>query len=259
MVVIKPMNIEPAEFLYCVAQPFAWKGGLHQSLTVGLGFDLSMRQVIPAAQALGAAMQALLPGECLDMGLPKREAEWLMAASAFAPQGKAVRSLVVRVCVGASERRFLLTGEVDAAGKAQAFTSVPMSWKETFGAPGNPDNPLGCGLVPEAKSGRIRTPRLVGVDGPPGRPACPGALGAWPARMQNMGSYDARWRKTRCPDLPDDCDLSYLNLAQKVQRLPELKGDEDIFLSGVNAEHPETRTRLPGKTVRIHVQRAEKA
>ncbi|MDR0379227.1 MAG: pentapeptide repeat-containing protein [Candidatus Accumulibacter sp.] len=252
------MNIEPTEFLYCVAQPFALKGNLHQSLTVGLGFDLMTRQVIPAARALGAAMQALPPGECLDMGLPKREAEWLMAASAFAPQGKTVTSLLARVRVGTSERDFLLTGGTDASGKPQTFTSLPLVWSETFGAPDHPENPLGCGLVPDAGSGRVRAPRLVDVRDAHGHPACPGAMGAWPARMRNMGSYDAHWRKTRCPDLPDDCDLSYINLAQRAQRLPELKGDETVFLSGFDAEHPEIQTRLPGKTLWVFVRRAEK-
>jgi uncharacterized protein YjbI with pentapeptide repeats len=251
------MNIESSDLLYCVAQPFALKGDLHQSLTIGLGFDLLTRRVIPAARALGAAMGALQPGECLDMGLPKREAEWLMAAFAFAPRGKAAASLVARVRVGASERRFLLTGEADASGKT--FASAPMRWQETFGAPGHPENPLGCGLAPDPASGRVRAPRLVGADDPHGRPACPGAMGAWPARMRNMGSYDAKWQKTRCPDLPDDCDLSYLNLAQRAQRLPGIKGDEEVFLSGLHAEHPEIRTRLPGKTVRVYARRAEKA
>ncbi|MDR2789039.1 MAG: DUF2169 domain-containing protein, partial [Candidatus Accumulibacter sp.] len=253
------MNIEPADSLYSVSQPFALRGELHQSLTVGLGFDLLTRRVIPAARAMGAAMQALSPGECLDMGLPKREAEWLMAASAFTPQGKALTSLVARVRVGKTERRFLITGKADASGKPQTFTSMPMSWNETFGAPGHPENPLGCGLAPDAQTGRARPPRLVGVEDPHGRPACPGAMGAWPARMRNMGSHDAHWRQTRCPDLPDDCDLSYLNLAQRAQRLPELKGDEAVFLSGVHAEHPEIQTRLPGKTVRVHVRREGKA
>jgi hypothetical protein len=180
------MDIESSDLLYCVAQPFALKGDLHQSLTIGLGFDLLTRRVVPAAQALGAAMQALLPGECLDMGLPKKEAEWLMAGLAFAPRGKAVSSLVAQVRVGTSERRFLLTGKTDASGKTEAFTSAPLSWEETFGAPGHPENPLGCGLAPDPASGRVQAPRLVGADDPHGRPACPGAMGAWPARMRNM-------------------------------------------------------------------------
>jgi hypothetical protein len=114
------MNIESPDLLYCVAQPFALKGDLHQSLTIGLGFDLLTRRVIPAAQALGAAMRALLPGECLDMGLPKREAEWLMAGLAFAPQGRAVSSVVARGRVGASDRRGLLPGNTDASGTAES-------------------------------------------------------------------------------------------------------------------------------------------
>ncbi|MDR3300242.1 MAG: hypothetical protein LBU43_09665 [Candidatus Accumulibacter sp.] len=74
---------QPTDLLYAVAQPFALKGALHQSLTVGLGFDLLSGQVQPAAQVIGAAMQSLAPGDCLDMGLPKPTAEWLLAGSAL--------------------------------------------------------------------------------------------------------------------------------------------------------------------------------
>ncbi|MDR1888610.1 MAG: hypothetical protein LBQ81_04430, partial [Zoogloeaceae bacterium] len=64
------MRIEPDDLLYSAAQPFVLQGAMQQSLTVGLGVDLATGRVLPAARALGAAMAALAPGDCLDMGLP---------------------------------------------------------------------------------------------------------------------------------------------------------------------------------------------
>ncbi|MDR3300682.1 MAG: pentapeptide repeat-containing protein [Candidatus Accumulibacter sp.] len=245
------MNLQPSDLLYAVAQPFALKGALYQSLTVGLGFDLLSGQVQPAAQVIGAAMQSLAPGDCLDMGLPKPTAEWLLAGSALTPEGKPMPSLLATVRVGASSRRFLLVGEAN-----QAFCAAPLTWAETFGAPDNPENPLGCGLQPDPKTGRVSPPRLTGADDAHGRPACPGPMGAWPARMRGMGTYDRNWLKIRCPDLPDDCDLSYANLAQPAQRLPSgLAGSEAVSLSGLNAAHPAIETRLPGKTLTVFVTR----
>lgn len=253
------MQILPDESLYTVAQPFAFRGVPHQSLTVGLGFDLVSEKPQPAAKVVGTAMKALAPGDCLDVGLPKPYAEWLMAGFAQTPAGRPLTALAVEVRIGAASRRFLVRGETDAKGQTLPFTEAPLLWSETFGAPGHAENPLGCGLVPDPKTGRIRLPRLVDADAAHGRAVCPGPMGAWPARMRNMGTYDERWIQTRCPDLPDDCDLSYVNLAQPAQRLPNgIVGNEAIYLAGVNADHPEIHSHLPGKSVRVFVKRKEK-
>ncbi|MDR3352510.1 MAG: pentapeptide repeat-containing protein, partial [Zoogloeaceae bacterium] len=244
------MQIEPNDFLYSASQPFVLQGAMRQSLTIGMGVDLATGRVLPAAQVLGAAMAAMASGDCLDMGLPKREAEWLLAGQAQTPGGQPATSLLVDVVVGKASRRFLVKDETGA------FTSVPLVWQETFGAPENPENPLGCGLAPDPATGRTRAPRVVGAEDAWGHPACPGPMGAWPARMGNMGRYDSHWLKTRCPDLPDDCDFSFVNLAQAAQRLPGgLQGDETVTLKNLCHDAPDHTARLPGKTLHAFVLR----
>ncbi|GHU17234.1 hypothetical protein FACS189475_00730 [Betaproteobacteria bacterium] len=246
------MKILPHDLLYSAAQPFVFQGAMQQSLTLGLGVDLATGRVLPAPQVFGAATAALAPGDCLDMGLPKRQAEWLLAGQAQTPGALPRESLLVEIAVGANSRRFLVKGE---EGKGE-FVSAPLVWRETFGAPDNPENPLGCGLEPDPATGKTRAPRLVGANDAYGRPACPGPMGAWPARMGKMGTYDKDWLKTRNPDLPDDCDYSFVNLAQAAQRLPQgLQGDETLTLKGLHRDAPEISARLPGKTLHVFVLR----
>ncbi|MDR2162022.1 MAG: DUF2169 domain-containing protein [Desulfovibrio sp.] len=254
------MNIERPETLYCATQPFDWRGKLHQSLTIGYGFDLSSGIVVPAARVLAAAVAGLSPGDCLDMGLPKPQAEWLLAGSARTPGRIPASSLLLEIRVGASARRFLVSGEAGGRGGPEPFTDLALTWADTFGGPDNPENPLGCGLAPDPSTGRTRPPRIVGADDVRARPACPGPCGAWPIRMRGMGTYDKKWLQTRCPGLPDDCDLGFCNLAQADQRLPAgLRGDEDILLRGVHHERAEIVSRLPGKTILVHVLRGAAA
>ena len=77
------------EQLSFAAQPVDWQGRLHQSFTLELGFDLLSGRTLPPDAAFGAAMQALEGGGLLDTGLPKKEAEWLLAAKTAADETRA--------------------------------------------------------------------------------------------------------------------------------------------------------------------------
>ncbi|MDR0576869.1 MAG: DUF2169 domain-containing protein, partial [Candidatus Accumulibacter sp.] len=125
------MQILPHDLLYGAAQPFVLQGAMRQGITLGLGVDLASGRVLPAPRVFGAAMAALAPGDCLDMGLPKRQAEWLLAADAQTPGKRPRESLLAEIAVGASSRRFLVKGE----GGRGEFVTAPLVWRETFGGP----------------------------------------------------------------------------------------------------------------------------
>ena len=229
------MDIQKPDTLFCATQPLDWRGAPHHAFSVLLGLDMRTGGVLAADAALTAAMQALPSGCRLDVGIPKQEAEWLLAG-VVTPRAR--EGAVVEIRVGRSRRRFLVAASPDGS-------PVPLLWEKTAFDPEG--NPLG------GKNPQISDPAL-----PHGAPACPLPLGAWPCRMKNMGTYDARWLKTRWPGLPDDADWRFFNEAQPQQRLPDgLRGDEEILLAGFFDDAPERRFRLPGARLRFEVLRRE--
>lgn len=228
------MEIVKPDTLFCASQPLDWRGAPHHAFSALLGLDLRTGEVLPAEMALAAAMAALPPGCRLDAGIPKQDAEWLLAGT-VTPQAR--EGGVVEIRVGKSRRRFLVKAAPD--GKP-----VPLIWEVAAFDPAG--NPLGNKSAP-----LLSDPAL-----PHGAPACPLPLGAWPCRMKGLGTYDARWLQTRWPGLPDDADWHFFNEAQPQQRLPGgLRGDEEIFLSAFGPETPEQHVRLPGVRLRMEVLR----
>lgn len=229
------MDIQKPDTLFCAAQPLDWRGAPHHAFSVLLGIDMRTGSALAADAALGAAMQALPPGCRLDVGVPKQEAEWLLAGVV---EPRAREGAVVEIRIGQSRRRFLVAASPDGA-------PVPLIWEKTAFDPEG--NPLG------GKAPQVSDPAL-----PHGAPACPLPLGAWPCRMKNLGAYDARWLKTRWPGLPDDADWRFFNEAQPQQRLSGgLRGDEEVWLSGFRADGSELRFRLPGARLRLEILRRD--
>lgn len=229
------MNIQQPDTLFCTTQPLDWRGAPHHAFSILLGIDMHTGHVMAADTALAAAMQALPPGCRLDIGVPKQEAEWLLAG-VISPRTK--EGAVAEIRVGQSRRRFLILPSPDG-------TPVPLNWENTaFDAEGNPQG--------------SRTPLVSDPALRHGVPACPLPLGAWPCRMKNMGTYDARWLKTRWPGLPDDADWRFFNEAQPQQRLPGgLRGDEEICLSGFRSDGREWCFRLPGARLTLEILRQQ--
>lgn len=229
------MELLKPDTLFCSTQPLDWRGAPHHAFSALLGIDMGTGGALAADAALSAAMQALPPGCRLDAGIPKQQAEWLLAGT-VTPQTR--DGGVIEIRVGNSRRRFLVKPAPDGA-------PVPLNWEATaFDAAANP---LGSKDAP-----RVADPAL-----PHGAPACPLPQGAWPCRMRNMGTYDARWLQTRWPGLPDDADWRFFNEAQPQQRLSEgLRGDEEIALSAFGPKIPARTFRLPGARLQLEILRA---
>jgi uncharacterized protein YjbI with pentapeptide repeats len=235
------MKILKPDSLAVHSQPLEKKGKMHHAFTVTSAFHLLTQEALPANDALGIALATLSDGEILDCAVPKVQAEWLLAGSACAD--RPVERMIVRASVGKSERRLLIHGEKTLSG-TQAFLRMPLTWQNTWGSPQHPENPLSCGLVTE-KSGYTKEPTVQDGNAPHGSPACMSAMGAWPCRMKNMGTYDAQWLKTRFPALPDDADEHFYNLAQEAQRMgAHLNGGEKIVLEGLHTEKSRIESQL---------------
>lgn len=249
------MNLRTHPHLTLTSLPVLIAGQLRMAFTLSLGFALNTPEgrLIPPAEAWDAAMQALEPEEIPDMGLPKPAAEWLMAGAACAPLGTETTGLPVDVTVGSLQRRFLVSGDAENDGisvpSPRPFRQMPLNWARTLGGTDHPQNPLGCGLARE--KGLLRLPNVTDRNDQT-IPACPGALGLWPSRMQSLGTFDTAWLLSRWPGVPDNFDWSFYHLAQPCQRFPRfLTGCENIHITNMHPEHAVISGRLPGLRVRL--------
>ena len=225
------MKTETSELLSLTFQPLYMERKLFMSFTAGFAFDLVSGSPIEPGAAYASAMAALAPGDCLDLGVPKREAEWLLAGSAFVSGGAPAKGTMASVQVGESGRRLLVESR-------EPFKSMPLTWKNTWG--GDAENPDG------ARAGKGEKPPVSDEALPHGTPACMGPRGSWPCRMGRPATYDAKWLSENWPGVPDDFDWGFYNLSQPQQRLPKgLNGGESIVLINLNEQFPKIETKLP--------------
>lgn len=232
-------------------QPLLRQGRIFCAFTAGTGFHLLDGSSIAASEIMGIALRALPEGAILDSGVPKKRPEWLAAGAACAPAGTQLSRQLVDICVGATARRFL------AGDGKTPFSTLPLIWENTWGAPDSPCNPLGCGLKPDPATGAVRMPLVTDSEEAHGTPACPVSLGAWPCRTRLLGTYDAHWLKTRWPAFPDDMNWEFFNLAQERQRFSvPLRGGEPYRIAGMHPEHPVISGTLPLPEPRLEVLRA---
>ena len=229
------MKTENSELLSLTFQPLHMERKLFMSFTAGFAFDLASGRPLEPGAAYAAAMAALAPGDCLDLGVPKREAEWLLAGSAFVPGGAHAKGTMASVQVGGSGRRLLVESR-------EPFASMPLTWKNTWG--GDAENPAG------PRPGGGEKPPVCDEALPHGAPACMGPRGAWPCRTGRLATYDAKWLREDWPGVPDDFDWGFYNLSQPQQRLAKgLDGGESIVLINLNEQLTKIETKLPKAAV----------
>ncbi len=246
---------------------FGWKGGRYCSLALLLCFDLTAPESLLTEQQLWeGAMAELGSGQALDEGYPKPQAEVLLAGACHAPRGQRIQAARVGLHLGDIHKilavfgqRYWLrnSGMPDRISEPLQFERLPLTWENAFGGPGNALNPKGRGLAPVLdEEGQERLPlptvelpeQLVGLqsDRPP--PACclPLEL-THPQRRRYQGTYDAKWQRTRHPDLPDDCHPLFFNTAPEDQQLRErfFQGGEALLLENLHPDYPELHASLP--------------
>lgn len=210
-----------------------------------------------------------------DYALIKPEAEWYLAGSACSATPATVVPVEVRV--GALTKRLAVWGDRkwqrgvlgSRPTPPEPFTSMPLRWERSFGGTGVEANPAGRGIDGlETAAGPVFP--LANIDDPEhpivSRDARPAPIGmfpipsTWRSRIARTGSYDARWKASRWPFLPEDFDFTFYNCAPVDQRKRGFwRGDELIELAGLHPTRARIRTRLPGLRARVFVERADEA
>jgi uncharacterized protein YjbI with pentapeptide repeats len=263
MKIVKPMT------LGLMHRPYLWRGQ-HRLLVATLGFfSLGGR-----AQALlrdnlqwHKLIAALPPGRPLDELMPKARGEVLLAGSAYAAQGLATTEQVVRMQLGAIDKRIRVVGDrqwmygllpLFRITSPAPFTQMPLSWNRAFGGTRHPANPEGRGYLPNpfaALCGRNHgaMPNLEQPEHPVRghrRRYAPAGFGpldvGWQPRRRWIGTYGKPWQAQAYPGLADDTDPEFFNAAPLDQRIEgHFLGGEAYRLEGMHPQRPIIEGHLP--------------
>ncbi|XXT25186.1 DUF2169 domain-containing protein [Sorangium sp. So ce429] len=199
----------------------------------------------------------------------KPRADVLLLGSAHAPAGKPVRSIPVRLCVGALDKALVAFGDRFWTRDGRlldgpAATRIPLRYERAAGGPFT-WNPAGIprdarpdprGLVPLPNlqpPGLHVTTREQRIEPIGFGPIAP----QWPMRQEKLARcpgwhMSERWYEH---PLPEGFDPGFFNAAPPDQQLQELRGAETILLEHLHPEHPRLATRLPGARPRAVVER----
>ena len=238
------------------------RGQLRRLFTASLSFSLKPGEagrVLPAQDGWTACLASLEEGLSPDLGIPKTQAEWLMAGSACAPRGTQVQGLPVDVSVGVLHRSFMVSGECRAGGIQPAppepFAEMPLDWKHAYGGEGLPENPRGRGFAPLPGSLRPCVHEMAAaavLSEPSPVPACPSAMHLDARRFSRLGTFDQAWLGRRWPGPPDDFDWSWYSLAQPAQRqATPFTGLETVSVTNMHPDYARIEGRLPGLRMRL--------
>jgi hypothetical protein len=203
-----------------------------------------------------SARSVLAPADLVP-GKPR--ADVVLVGSAFAPSGKAVRSLVVRMTVGEidkaievfCDRSFLQSGELR---EGAAFTQMALGYERAAGGP-ETLNPIGVRADVRDSYGRRALPNLqragqhvtemdAWID-----PVGFGPIAAaWPWRRARISRFGSAWSadEWRRRPFPEGFDHGFFNAAPTDQQVTALDEGARLVLENLHRDHPRLATKLPG-------------
>ncbi len=197
-----------------------------------------------------------------ELGPKKPGTDVILNAQARAPSGK-VKQLDVSLTVGRLHKTVRVFGNRAYFHSTGAwrisepvpFSEMPLVYERAYGGadtsvgtagahPFDDRNDLGVGFVAPRSARDLDGCPLPNLEdpahpitGPTDRPPVAGfgfLSRHWSPRARLAGTYDDRWRRERCPLLPDDFDLRFLHgaPAELIAQRP-LLGGEPVHVDGV--------------------------
>ena len=202
--------------------------------------------------------------EFSEAGVLKSQSEFLLFGHAHAPAGASESIAGVRF--GAIKKWCRVFGEraYPRALPPQPFGLVRLDWRNAYGGPDAPANPLGTGRQAGA-DGQIRLPPLEHPETPwrPGdQKQVPFGFGPLdvmhPQRRALAGTYGEDYLRTDFPGLASDADWHFFQVAPPDQRFAEaLIGDESFDLIGMHPGGETLHGQLDGTRPRLFIQRRQ--
>lgn len=272
MKVVKPLRLS------VLSRPFALQPGqqrLGVTVMAMTGMAPGQPMLYPDVELWPLVAEEIGAQGVLDLGMPKRSAEFLATGHAYTAHQETPRNrCVARVRVGELEKTLRVSGDrywLDGrATDPLPFESMPLDWSRAFGGPSFADNPLGIGAEDETVRG-VRTRRLPNVELPGSpmhrpdqsvRPASFSALDVmWPERFARIGkAYDAQWVAEGFPGYARDMDWHLFNAAPQDQWWHGADHIPDAAPYAIWNMHPTQacqRGQLPDWRARCFVTRTE--
>jgi hypothetical protein len=216
-----------------------------------------------------------------DLVITKKRSDIHVVGHARAEHGKPRPQWEAGIRIGGLEKCLRVTGprywEYGLVqwklSAPEAVSEVPLRYELALGGSytervshGEPDvrafrrNPIGLGYHDWRQLDRGRrhaAPQFESLSGPrigmDTHGAMPEGLGPlsrwWEPRVDHAGTYDAEWKTTRWPYLPDDFDFAFYNSAHPdLQYEGYLEGDEPLVLVGLLPEANVITTALGAYT-----------
>lgn len=276
MKIVKPLT------LGLLHKPYRYKGQNH-FVIAALGFFKlggTNERFLTENLQWPKVVQALPVGRPVDEVMPKLRSEVLLAGHAYAPQGKPVSAMPVRLCVAGIDKTLCVIGEREwmygllpwyRVSEPQPFKAMPLVYERAFGGAGHGANPNGCGYARSLLAGLAGRNQgaMPNVEYPHApikapwkryRPAGFGAIDmSWEPRKNKHGTFDQRWLERDAPGLAENVDWSLFNVAPEDQWLPgHFQGGECYCLEGMHPDQPVIEGNLPQAQARAFVLRQGK-
>jgi uncharacterized protein YjbI with pentapeptide repeats len=266
-------HINPQRIGYMTA-PLSRIGSVSLVVTGMVGFDLLNPSSFMTDQDIWEAIEAVTGDDGIwDLWMPKTFAEVLVWGNAEAATPVSAQEVAVRC--GSVHKRLRISGERHwqpgplgwRASEPVPFKSAPVAWRNAYGGTGHPTHKEGVGWDAEikiARADKVLLPQVEYLHDPqrqPGQRAQPAGFQPMDVRwnpQEISGTFGGEWLARQHPAMPPDFDWSYYNRAPLDQRLKESfwRGDEDVSIGGMNAEHPQLQARLPNLGMRCFSTRS---
>ena len=146
---------------------------------------------------------------------------------------------------------------------AALFSQMALGYERSVGGRGDKGNPVGRGLGEDGSREdaglrpNFEHPTSAGAAQRATVPGLAPLRRDWKPRRDLLGTYDAKWKRTRWPWFPEDFDFAHFNAAPADQQRPYLRGDERLAFERLVPEMRWYRAHLPGKRVRAFRFRPE--
>ena len=165
----------------------------------------------------------------------KPHGEVIVSGTCHAPRGRMVRELAVRASVGRWSK------QLKVVSTSAAFHTMPLDYAH---ARRTPENPVGAD-----------EPNVIDPADPKKAASFAPLNPAWPTRQARVGKrYDGDYLDTRFPYYPADFDWRFFQATPSDQWIDgSFRGDEQVTLENLDAEHEHLETQLPGLRIRAFV------
>jgi uncharacterized protein YjbI with pentapeptide repeats len=202
-------------------------------------------------------------GACLypsDFADFKPQADVLLRGTCHTPGGDRMTECPVHFGVGGWSKilrvvghRIWMDGIVGPTMSDHVpFTRMPIDDRHSFGGPEYPQNPVGRGYKTRELPNIEAADDVISSRSDRPVPAGFGPISPHRAeRRVKLGkNYGGSYRKKRAPYYADDFDWSFFNAAPPDQRIPYLRGDEELLFQNLHPTAAVLRSRLPALRIR---------